>query len=856
MLRFKVNRHNTVASYKDLTVDSGQTHSVSDAEGTLRIYTTDHVNTFHNPSVAFIRQDGEISFKDSRKIVGKLDGGYVDTEMFPQVRVYIDSAELVGLKKNPTDFERTFVKIKLTGPHNNLIDWRRSGITINEVMLSPESFSSEYAPKRCRGDFFLYENFLYEIRTVSNGQYRFSDAKLLNSMQRMTVYSDHFDAGSATITCIVPIDPNANDIPDTLLWEVTSYGSEIKEVLVNGWYNEILIDDCRFYERTENGDSGRVYVKTRPGTRICLESGNLRVSVPIAEDFATNLYTENAFEEFGKARADAVVNKIVDYEKMKFTPCYLDNGQIKLYNSIKFNIHLRNRVKDEEWKVTDDQMWYDQGFAHEADLVSALDFDDADIYYQKSKVKNTFLRLSFYNSNDRRTQQLLYSAKIYLDSGKLFGKFIKDAENRDKVEEIVDDYDVEEPLYLDFTCSSSFDTGNTSEGFYLYLFPSNLNEGDTGIIYMKVELNNSKYGYTVPLTLPRDASGNIIAPPKHYIKTSSGRKSPDMKRFNYDTFVPIEIFKNWDDKRYYWRFGCNSCPVGVSNTEDDLTVALYEPRMNGTEAVTSFNVPEVNETRGISNPYTVLEATGMATEDESEPIYIRGTVVNVEESYGDNPCDGIATFTIENIGTGRKNGSDSRRIVVYQALYLENRPYNDLYDSLDINTGDIVVVYGRLKYKGWDVAEKDDNEDVIKSGGTVNLVSGYLHSINGEIHNGGSGGGSTCWSESCYDCGPHCDPYCSADEDPELCPSETSPCVDDCSLDGECRFDCIADGTCTREVVCDLDELPCARDCSSECGCDSQCSECGSDCPAYEEPPVIPIANRIPIYIHFYQEEE
>lgn len=599
MLRIRMNRRNSNLTYRELTGSNGQQNSISDTDGTIRINTTDTVNTFHYPAVHFVREDGGIMFHDSRKITGGKIGEYVDTEKFPWVRAYVKSLEVVeNARRSPGDAPiRKFVKINLTAPHNNAT-YRDYGI--DEVLSNPDTFETGgYNNRRCAGDHLLYEWFLYEIKSVRNNEYLFSNAVLLNNRQRMTIYSEDFSDGSKLINCYVPVSPNNIDSINSLVWEVGGSDSEILGVLENNRYSEIYIEDCRFFDRTQNSGSGRVYISMRPGTRLCLESGNLRVSVPIAEDFATNLFMEDALDVFASARSESYINGIVDYEKMKFVPCYVSDTDVKLYNSITFNIHLRDRAKNPEWKVEDDLYWAAwpdvSGNADNtlgSDLVSALGFDDADIYYQKAKVKNTFLRLSFYNSDDRRTQQLLYTAKIYLDAGKLFGKFIKNAE-RYGLETQVDDDGSErdgdfDPLRLTFTCSSSLDTGNTSEGFYIFLFPSNLNDGDKGEIFMKAELNNSKYGYTVPLSMPRDCGGNLLKLgngkfPVHYIKKDGAAMSPDMVRFRHDTFIPLTIFK--EDGRFYWKFGSENYSVKV-NDSDDLEVTLIEPRMNGEESPT------------------------------------------------------------------------------------------------------------------------------------------------------------------------------------------------------------------------------------------------------------------------------
>ena len=601
MLRIKLNRNKTRIEYEDIRI-SGKP-SISENGDTLRIPTETAINTSHNPFVHFVREDGTIYFHDSRPVVSvnKENEIYADIEPFKDIPVGISSVEKIELKKFPGDYLRRFLRIRLSSNHNNTV---YRNYPISETMESPEEFSTEFFPKRCRGDYFLYSGILYRIATVHDGVYKFSDIGPINLKQNLIIHSGDFEEGVKTISCFVPVNANGDDVLDELLWEISGNGSDVMEALLNNRYSMVLIEDNRFYDKGENDDSGRTLINKRHGTRFCFENGNLRVSVPIAEDFATNAFAEDAFNSFAESRKNGAVNKIVDYEKMKFTPCYRgSNGKIQLYNSIKFNINLRDRKGSEDWTVNDENYWFAYNTISQsgrlkktnknvsgADIISSLDFEDNDIYYQKNKVKNTFLRVSFYNSNDRKTQQLLYSTKLYLNSGRLYGKYIKDVENRPESKGmVVDDWGLgENGLYVDFTCSSSYDTGNTSEGFYLYLFPSNLDKETGGTIYMKAELNNSKYGYTIPLTLPmKKESGKFkaIGPtsagfPIHYLKKKDGMIYPDMAGIRRDTFIPVSIFTQ--DNKYYWEFDVDF----DGEDSDDLVITLFEPRINGTETIT------------------------------------------------------------------------------------------------------------------------------------------------------------------------------------------------------------------------------------------------------------------------------
>lgn len=64
-------------------------------------------------------------------------------------------------------------------------------------------------------------------------------------------------------------------------------------------------------------------------------------------------------------------------------------------------------------------------YEYQSDLLSYLGFTNDDIKYQKSKLKKSFLRLSFYDSDNIGNQNLLHTATIFIDSGNLFAKYIK-----------------------------------------------------------------------------------------------------------------------------------------------------------------------------------------------------------------------------------------------------------------------------------------------------------------------------------------------------------------------------------------------------------------------------------------------
>lgn len=76
---------------------------------------------------------------------------------------------------------------------------------------------------------------------------------------------------------------------------------------------------------------------------------------------------------------------------------------------------------------------------YQSDLLSYLGFSNNDVKYQKSKLKKSFLRISFYDSDNIANQNLLHTSTIFIDSGELFAKYIKNinTEEEYKVENTV-----------------------------------------------------------------------------------------------------------------------------------------------------------------------------------------------------------------------------------------------------------------------------------------------------------------------------------------------------------------------------------------------------------------------------------
>lgn len=100
-----------------------------------------------------------------------------------------------------------------------------------------------------------------------------------------------------------------------------------------------------------------------------------------------------------------------------------DNPNKKESNDYNIeNYKEYKKLRDERVKLTE----------YQSDLLSYLGFTNDDVKYQKSKLKKSFLRISFYDSDNIGNQNLLHTATIFLDSGDLFAKYIKNIETEDE----------------------------------------------------------------------------------------------------------------------------------------------------------------------------------------------------------------------------------------------------------------------------------------------------------------------------------------------------------------------------------------------------------------------------------------
>ena len=290
----------------------------------------------------------------------------------------------------------------------------------------------------------------------------------------------------------------------------------------------------------------------------------------------------------------SVIPPVINMERVKYTPIIRDEKEISIVCGITFNLHFRER--DDNWNIVKNGNWCtcnptntkDVDF-EKSDSLYYLGFNDSDAQYQKMKLKKSFIRLSFYSSNDPLSQSLLYYSTIFLDSGYLFGQFNK------KRTELIGKGKIwspnEAPNYVlsaasenssdiridsQITIHNEFDTTKSSEGFNLYLFADDCeivdivddDVKDYRTIYMKVEFNHAGYGKTIPFIVwPNKVEDDDLIIDKYF----------------ESVYIPLRIQHINDKYYYYFDVDDKSRPlwpyVQCDKDAKSITFNLFEPKL-------------------------------------------------------------------------------------------------------------------------------------------------------------------------------------------------------------------------------------------------------------------------------------
>jgi len=200
--------------------------------------------------------------------------------------------------------------------------------------------------------------------------------------------------------------------------------------------------------------------------KIKIKIGNIDenkyINIPVSLDFNSIGQSEVVNREFVDIEVDKSINPIIDYEKVRFIPLTSDDGEV---TDITFNLNFLNS----------------SGNLITPTNYSDIGFVDDDIRYKKNRFLNSFLRLSFYDS-DKPTNQNLVSIIT------IFSKITKNDVDSTGRPKTANSFPVRFIISDPIKKPEGF-----AEGFYIYHFKNNVFDSIENL-YMRAEFNNAATG--------------------------------------------------------------------------------------------------------------------------------------------------------------------------------------------------------------------------------------------------------------------------------------------------------------------------------------------------------------------------
>jgi hypothetical protein len=378
---------------------------------------------------------------------------------------------------------------------------------------------------------------------------------------------------------------------------------------------------------------------------------NLPVTLSRKSDYSMNqddLVTLYHYDD----KEEEYVNKMVDMEKDLYMPIIVgSNNDTQMVNSIEFILHFRTRDLDNNWQIYNDDDENDDGVSltgnHNfsnwfitdyytynsvskcideddnvaifnfnqkikySDLLGFLYFTTDDVKYEQKKLTNSFLRLTYYDSMNPRTQNMLGTSTVFFDMNRfydvLYGEkeysgFYKDVtklQEQSDTLEIQYDYKVnvlsefyrligvedDMSYYLDapnyrldsklIVNNPYLNTSGSSDGFNAYILKYFADKNVKQTIYVKFEFFHAGKGSRIPFIIPTSSDKNAISSWSQSLldEMKEGYALDDIYQRLY---VPIEISYNQDLKRFVYNISANNNYANAIVNGDKLTFNLFE----------------------------------------------------------------------------------------------------------------------------------------------------------------------------------------------------------------------------------------------------------------------------------------
>lgn len=553
MLKFTINKKD-IKTYEEKIIPENILHATD-----ILNFKTLNPHGLRDGDVINLRRvdiDGDILFSENIPI-SVMDKSQFSTELFKPLTnkcIKCEKVEVYSpiLKKN-------LYSIKITLENESKILINRNEIKHSTI---PNEVNTPTTLRRCPGDLVNYNNiFLLKATKVENNKYVEYEDKYYNTVENVSFI---FGGTRIDMTILIPLTYNGSDDQFIFYWFYDKKESLNVNYLLRHYSEGIFsYEDTRFLKRNDENYDFRKDFDGNIDSFVFFIKNTLDIDFSTKENFDVTLLKNDYYKDFYiEETINENINDIVDMEKQIFIPKLEKMGPNCVVNDIKINVNIRERKNG--WNSTlIENTWYN-GEKDGKTKITDIGFSVDDIKYQKSALKKSFLRLSFYDTPNRGNQKLLYYSTIFLDSNKIFSDYFTKGEISD----------------LEFTIKNCFDYFSCSEGYYLYLFPKIAKKDIPTTIYMKIEFNHAKYGKTIPLVLPSDDDYKNGYNNENTVGTSA------MKKLFNDLYIKVNIMYDSKNNKYVWSIPdiLNSNGELYNRVNDNINkrinLTLYEPIIN------------------------------------------------------------------------------------------------------------------------------------------------------------------------------------------------------------------------------------------------------------------------------------
>ena len=384
----------------------------------------------------------------------------------------------------------------------------------------------------------------------------------------------------------------------------------------------------------------------------------LSFKFPIMNNVGTNIMREDVVKnDFVDYVKDKSINSIVDMEKDVYYPVWKDDKKYRPINELVFNLHFRNRNLD-NWKVMEDDRefsgqttpnseksnWFVTDYKYygsisgdvlqnSSDLLGFLNFSTSEIKNAAKKISRSFLRLSYYTTDNPNTQTLLYTSTIFFDENNSLQKYMNLKRNSELVfadvlalqnsdcsgitdsssncdehekgkissytasnfSELVGDEYLTDSLRLSsrFRVSNKYNSEASSDGYYLYLFKEYAKKKHEVTIYLKIEFNHAGIGKSIQFTLPRKDDGTLYRLSKS-ADVSTMKDGFKMQDIYKQVYIPIKLIYDDNENRYVYYLPNELREQGYFNdnspiqlNDDVMVFNLFETKFANESIVTA-----------------------------------------------------------------------------------------------------------------------------------------------------------------------------------------------------------------------------------------------------------------------------